>query len=104
MNYHICFKKVKRLLYFSLKNLDIESFDASDLIHECVKYIIRQYRASGKQIDDLVILVDESLAIQTKLDPDGKLDVHQVLRRSLLSEVMIMGDDIPLKVDLVMSG
>ena len=45
MSYHLSLHKVERLLYPALKNIDVESVDASDLIHECVKYIIAQYRA-----------------------------------------------------------
>ena len=73
--------------------------DPSDLIHECVKY-----RTNGKKIDQFVLLVDESVEIQTELDPDDKLDVHQTLRECLLTKPMLMDDGLPLKVDLVMSG
>ena len=104
MNYHLSLHKVERLLYPALKNIDVESVDASDLIHECVKYIIAQYRANGRQIDQFVLLVDESVAIQTELDADDKLDIHQTLRDCLLTRPMIMDDGLHLKVDLVMSG
>ena len=104
MNYHISFHKVETLLYNALKNFEFESVDPSDLIHECVKYIIAQYRANGRDIDQFVLLVDESVAIQTELDSDNKLDIHQTLRDCLLTRPMIMDDGLHLKVDLVMSG
>jgi hypothetical protein len=104
MSYHLSLHKVERLLYLALKNIDVESVDASDLIHECVKYIIAQYRANGRQIDQFVLLVDESVAIQTELDSDNKLDIHQTLRDCLLTRPMMMDDGLHLKVDLVMSG
>ena len=104
MSYHLSLHKVERLLYPALKNIDVESVDASDLIHECVKYIIAQYRANGQQIDQFVLLVDESVAIQTELDSDNKLDIHQTLRDCLLTRPMMMDDGLHLKVDLVMSG
>jgi hypothetical protein len=104
MNYHISLDMINRLLQCALKKLDVESVAASDLIHECVKYIIRQYRARGEEIDHFVLLVDESLVIQTELESSGNKDIHQELRRSLLSEIMTMDDGRPLKVDLVMSG
>ena len=105
MNYSIPFPKAARLLKLALKNIDTEfADDPSDLIHECVRYIVRQYRASGREINQFVLLVDESVAIQKKLDPDNEEDVHGVLRECLLTRPMNMGDGLPLKVDLVMSG
>ena len=62
MNYHIPLREVELLLCPALKKLDIESVDALDFIHECVKYIIAQYRARGETIDQFVLLVDESVA------------------------------------------
>ena len=104
MNYHISLFEVGNVLFPALKNLDVKSVDPSDLIHECVKYIIAQYRANGRDIDQFVLLVDESVAIQTELDSDNKLDIHQTLRDCLLTRPMIMDDGFHLKVDLVMSG
>jgi hypothetical protein len=104
MNYHILLYDVELLLEPFLRKIDTYSISPSDLIHECVKYIVRQYRAGGKTIDQFVLLVDESHGIQRLYDPDGKLDVHQALRESLLTQPMIMDDGLPLKVDLVMSG
>ena len=104
MNYHISLSKVVDFLFPALKKMDDESVDASDLIHECVKYIIAQYRANGHEIDQFVLEVDESVVIQESLDPDGKLDIHRTLRECLLTRPMNMDDNLHLKVDLVMSG
>jgi hypothetical protein len=104
MNYHISLDDSSDLLLVIVGNLKIKSSTASDLIHECVKYIIAQYRAKGERIDEFVLLVDESVAIQRALDKGEILDIHQTLRDSLLSRIMIMSDHRPLKVDLVMSG
>ena len=104
MNYHISLDDSSDLLLVIVGNLKIKSSTASDLIHECVKYIIAQYRAKGEAIDEFVLLVDESVAIQEVLDKGEILDIHQTLRDSLLSRPMFMNDDRQLRVDLVMSG
>jgi hypothetical protein len=104
MNYHISLSKVEHFLFPALKKMDDESVDASDLIHECVKYIIAQHRANGHEIDQFVLEVDESVEIQERLDPDNRLDIHLTLRDSLLTLPMIMDDNLHLKVDLIMSG
>ena len=104
MNYYISFHSASSLLIPSLKNIDVESLDPSDLIHECVKYIIRQYRVNGQKIDQLVVLVDESVEIENKLDVDDKKDIHQTLRECLLTNPIVFEDGMHLKVDLVMSG
>ena len=105
MNYHMPFPKASGLLICALKHVDAELVDnPSDLVHECVKYIIQQYRAKGEKIDEFVLLVDESVAIQKVLDPNETQDVHKTLRESLLTVPMVMDDGHPLKVDLVMSG
>jgi hypothetical protein len=104
MNYHIPLPNIDILLRRSFKTFDWESAVASDFIHECVKYIIAQYRAKGERIDEFVLLVDESVAIQEVLDKGEILDIHQTLRDSLLSRPMFMNDGRQLKVDLVMSG
>ena len=104
MNYHISFDDTVDLLVDVVGKLKVKSSTASDFIHECVKYIIAQYRANGRQIDQFVLLVDESVAIQTELDSDNKLDIHQTLRDCLLTRPMMMDDGLHLKVDLVMSG
>ena len=104
MNYHISFHKVETLLYNALKNFEFESVDPSDLIYECVKYIIAQHRANGREIDQFVLEVDESVAIQESLDPEGKINVHETLRDCLLTRPMVMDDGFHLKVDLIMSG
>jgi len=104
MNYHISLYDTAELLFNSLGKFKFHYSTSSNLIHECVKYIIRQYRARGEEIDHFVLLVDESLVIQTELESSGNKDIHQELRRNLLSEIMTMDDGRPLKVDLVMSG
>ena len=55
-----------------------------------MKYIIAQYRANGRQIDQFVLLFDESVAIQMKLDADDNVDIHQTLRDCPLTRPMIM--------------
>ena len=104
MNYHISFDDTVDLLVDVVGKLKVKSSTASDFIHECVKYIIAQYRANGRDIDQFVLLVDESVAIQTELDSDNELDIHRTLRDCLLTRPMIMDDGLHLKVDLVMSG
>ena len=104
MNYHISLFEVCDVLLPALKNLDVKSVDPSDLIYECVKYIIAQHRANGREIDQFVLEVDESVRIQESLDPEGKIDLHSTLRDCLLTRPMIMDDGFHLKVDLIMSG
>ena len=104
MNYHISFDDTVDLLVDVVGKLKVKSSTASDFIHECVKYIIAQYRANGRDIDQFVLLVDESVAIQTELYSDNELDIHRTLRDCLLTRPMIMDDGLHLKVDLVMSG
>ena len=104
MNYHISLDETNDLLLNVIGNLIIKSSTPSDLIHECVKYIIAQHRANGHEIDQFVLVVDESVVIQERLDPEGKLDIHLTLRNCLLTRPMIMDDNLHLKVDLIMSG
>ena len=51
-------------------DLDITTTTPSDLIRECILYIVNQYRLIHPMIDmnQFVLLVDESLAIQTTMD------------------------------------
>ena len=104
MNYHISLDDTADLLLNVIGKFKIKSSTPSDLIHECVKYIIAQYRANGHEIDQFVLEVDESVVIQESLDPEGKLDIHRTLRECLLTRPMNMDDNLHLKVDLVMSG
>jgi hypothetical protein len=104
MNYHITLAAAEDLLLHAFEKFDINSGKISTMIHDCVKYIIGQYRANGKNIDEFVLLVDETVSIQDDLDPSGKVDVHHSLRECLLTQPMVMDDGLPVKVDLVMSG
>jgi hypothetical protein len=74
----------------------------TDLIRECILFIVNQYKS--QDITQFVLLVDESVAIQRRLDPDNKIDLHKTLRDALLDEDMILNNGNCLKVDLVMSG
>jgi hypothetical protein len=103
MNYRVSLREAELLLHPILEKIDSNSVYSSCLIHEFVKYIVRQYRAEGKVIDQFVLLLDESDAIQKALDPNDRVDMHKILRESLLTQPMIMDDGLPLKVDLVMS-
>jgi hypothetical protein len=104
MNYQISLDDSSDLLLSMIGKLKIKSSTASDLIHECVKYIIAQHRARGETIDQFVLLVDESVAIQDELDKDNMQDIHQTLRDCLLTRPTMNADGLHLKVDLVMSG
>jgi hypothetical protein len=104
MNYHITLSDAEALIFPALKKFSSKPANLRTMIHDCVKYIIGQYRANGNNIDQFVLLVDESLKIQKKIDPERKEDVHHMLRESLLTKPMVMDDGHSVKVDLVMSG
>ena len=104
MCYHISLLKTETFVCNALKDLDIDETTPSDLIRECILYIVNQYRLSNPKVDQFVLLVDESLKIQQLLDSTNRHDIHNTLRNSLLSKDMIMDNGDQLKVDLVMSG
>jgi hypothetical protein len=104
MNYHITLSDAEALICPTLKKFSSKPANLRTMIHDCVKYIIGQCRANGNNIDQFILLVDESLKIQKKIDPERKEDVHHILRESLLTQPMVMDDGHSVKVDLVMSG
>lgn len=72
-----------------------------ELIQGCIRYIIKQLRQDSPNVDHFVLLVDESLMIETELKCE---DIHRILRQCLLDSPLMGTDDMPLYVDLVMSS
>ena len=89
MCYNIPLHECNDLLNSTFQTLDDKLLTRSDLIHECVKFIISQYIARGVQVHQFVLLVDECIAIQDKLDPNDEFDIHSALRESLLTKPMV---------------
>jgi len=74
---------------------------ATFLIRDCIRYIIRQNRMNGNEIETFVLMLDKSGKIEEKLKLD---DIHSVLRQALLDVPLFEGmPDEPVKVELVMS-
>ena len=104
MNYHIPLFEAWDLLMSGLSDIDVTTKTILCLINECVGYIMNQYRSDGKRVNKFVLLVDECVAIQDELDEYNTMDIHKLLRNSLLSSPIILNDGSRLLTDLVMTG
>ena len=69
MTYHASLSECEMWLINTLQRIDLQGASAADIIHECIKFIINQYRARGEEVDQFVLLVDECVAIEKSLDP-----------------------------------
>jgi hypothetical protein len=105
MTYQLPFTSVEDLLLEGIRLLaTIDPSTPTDLIRSCIQHIVQKHRDNGHDIDNFVLLFDESVKISDNLDRNCLLDIHQTLRNSLLSSRIDFDDGKPLNVELVMSA
>jgi hypothetical protein len=84
MTYQMPFTSVQTLFFEGIRSLaTIDATTPPDLIRSCIQFIVQQHRDNGHDIDNFVLLVDESVRISKILERGKQLDIHQILINSL---------------------